>query len=77
MTVLYVTHDQEEALTMSDRITAFHDGRIEQVGASRDLYAIRPAVAGFLGESSFFPGVVRATANGVAVVEAAYGLLPG
>jgi putative spermidine/putrescine transport system ATP-binding protein len=79
MTVLYVTHDQEEALTMSDRIAVFRNGRIEQVGTPRDLYE-HPAsrfVADFLGESSFFPGVVHATVNGVAVVETAHGLLRG
>src|ERR1700741_5021000 len=38
MTVLYVTHDQEEALTMSDRIAVFRNGRIDQVGTPRDLY---------------------------------------
>jgi putative spermidine/putrescine transport system ATP-binding protein len=79
MTVLYVTHDQEEALTMSDRIAVFRNGRIEQVGRPRDLYE-HPAsrfVAGFLGESSFFPGTVRAMTNGVAVVETAHGLVRG
>ena len=79
MTVLYVTHDQEEALTMSDRIAVFRNGRIAQVGTPRDLYE-RPAsrfVADFLGESSFFPGIVRAVANGVAVVETSHGMLRG
>jgi putative spermidine/putrescine transport system ATP-binding protein len=79
MTVLYVTHDQEEALTMSDRIAVFRNGRIDQVGTPRDLYE-HPAnrfVAGFLGESSFFPGVVQATVDGVAVVKTMHGLLRG
>jgi putative spermidine/putrescine transport system ATP-binding protein len=79
MTVLYVTHDQEEALTMSDRIAVFRNGRIEQVGTPRDLYEhpINRFVASFLGDSSFFPGTVRAAANGVAIVETAHGLLRG
>ena len=60
MSVLYVTHDQDEALAMSDRIAVFHAGRIEQVGTPLDLYE-RPAtrfVAGFIGETNFFPGTV-------------------
>jgi putative spermidine/putrescine transport system ATP-binding protein len=54
MTFLYVTHDQEEALTMSDRIAVFNHGRIEQVGTPADVYE-RPAtefVAGFVGVSN-------------------------
>jgi putative spermidine/putrescine transport system ATP-binding protein len=54
MTFLYVTHDQEEALTMSDHVAVFNEGRIEQVGSPSDVYA-RPAtefVAGFVGTSN-------------------------
>lgn len=54
VTVVYVTHDQEEALTMSDRIAVMNHGRVEQLGSARDLYE-RPAnrfVADFLGESN-------------------------
>jgi putative spermidine/putrescine transport system ATP-binding protein len=54
ITFLYVTHDQEEALTMSDRLAVFNDGRIEQVGAPADVYE-RPAsefIAGFVGVSN-------------------------
>ena len=64
--VLYVTHDQEEALTMSDRIAVFNHGRIEQIGTPEDLYE-RPAtrfVAGFVGESNFFPARVLSVAGG-------------
>ncbi|WP_179243953.1 ABC transporter ATP-binding protein [Tistlia consotensis] len=60
--IVYVTHDQEEALVMSDRIAVFNHGRIEQIGASEELYE-RPRsrfVAGFLGESNFFEGRVEA-----------------
>ncbi len=67
MSVLYVTHDQDEALTMSDRIAVFNAGRVEQIGTPLDLYE-RPAtrfVAGFIGETNFFPGkVVGAEAGG-------------
>jgi putative spermidine/putrescine transport system ATP-binding protein len=58
ITFIYVTHDQEEALTMSDRIAVFNAGRIEQVGAPADVYE-RPAtrfVAGFVGTSNLLTG---------------------
>jgi putative spermidine/putrescine transport system ATP-binding protein len=58
--VVYVTHDQNEALTMSDRIAIVHRGRLEQVGAPRELYH-RPNnrfVADFVGEASFVEGIV-------------------
>jgi putative spermidine/putrescine transport system ATP-binding protein len=54
ITFVYVTHDQEEALTMSDRIAVFSDGRIEQVGTPGEIYE-RPSndfVAGFVGTSN-------------------------
>ncbi len=58
ITFVYVTHDQEEALTMSDRLAVFNRGRIEQVGTPADLYE-RPAtafVAGFVGTSNLLRG---------------------
>ena len=57
-TVVYVTHDQEEALVMSDRIAIFNEGRIQQLGSGVDLYD-RPAsvfVADFVGESTILRG---------------------
>ncbi len=60
ITFVYVTHDQEEALTMSDRIAVMNRGRIEQVGTPEDVYE-RPAttfVAGFIGVSNLMPAVV-------------------
>ena len=54
ITFVFVTHDQEEALTMSDRIAVFNDGRIEQVATPAELYE-NPAtsfVAGFVGTSN-------------------------
>jgi putative spermidine/putrescine transport system ATP-binding protein len=60
ITFIYVTHDQEEALTMSDRLAVFNRGRIEQVGTPADLYE-RPAtafVAGFVGTSNLLRGAV-------------------
>ena len=60
ITFIYVTHDQEEALTMSDRLAVFNSGRIEQVGSPADVYE-RPAtrfVAGFVGTSNLLAGDV-------------------
>src|SRR5260370_2229349 len=60
MSVLYATHDQDEALTMSDRNSVVHAGRIEQIGTPHELYET-PAtrfVAGFIGDTNFFPGRV-------------------
>ena len=61
ITTVYVTHDQEEALTLSDRIAVFNQGKIFQVGAPRDLYE-RPAdrfVADFIGINNLIEGAVR------------------
>jgi putative spermidine/putrescine transport system ATP-binding protein len=71
MTVIYVTHDQEEALTMSDRVAVFNKGRIEQIGAPSELYE-RPAtrfVADFIGETNFFAGTVAEVADGYCKIE--------
>lgn len=60
LTVIYVTHDQEEALAMSDRIAIMDQGIVHQVGRSMEVYE-RPAteyVGGFLGESNFLNGIV-------------------
>jgi putative spermidine/putrescine transport system ATP-binding protein len=61
VTIIFVTHDQEEALALSDRIAVFNDGRIEQVGTAKELYE-SPAtlfVARFLGDSNTFCGRVE------------------
>ena len=54
ITFIYVTHDQEEALTMSDRVAVFNEGRIEQVGPPAEIYERpgNPFVAGFVGTSN-------------------------
>jgi putative spermidine/putrescine transport system ATP-binding protein len=65
---LYVTHDQEEALTMSDRIAVFNKGRIEQIGTPEELYD-RPAtrfVASFIGDTNLVEGRVLGVAGGIA-----------
>jgi ABC-type Fe3+/spermidine/putrescine transport system ATPase subunit len=75
ITFVFVTHHQEEALTMSDRIAVFNDGRIEQVGPSRDVYE-RPRtrfVAEFLGAANFFTGTVTTDATGRTVVRSPAG----
>jgi putative spermidine/putrescine transport system ATP-binding protein len=58
ITMIYVTHDQTEAMTMSDRVAVFRDGRIEQLGSPLEVYD-RPAnrfVGEFIGDSNFFAG---------------------
>jgi spermidine/putrescine ABC transporter ATP-binding subunit len=69
-TTVFVTHDQEEALTMSDRVAVMQDGRIQQAGAPRDIYD-RPGtefVATFLGASNILRGEVRGRDGGKLVV---------
>jgi putative spermidine/putrescine transport system ATP-binding protein len=66
ITFIYVTHDQEEALTMSDRLAVFNRGKIEQVGDPTDVYE-SPAtrfVAGFVGTSNILSGVMAAKITG-------------
>ncbi len=62
ITVIYVTHDQEEALTMSDRIAVMRDGAIVQVGTPGELYEepVDAFVADFIGESNFLRGAITA-----------------
>ncbi len=79
ITFIIVTHDQEEALTLSDRIVLMRAGRIVQVGAPGDLYD-RPAsryVADFVGKSNFLPGKVMMATGDHAVLETSGGPLPG
>ena len=71
ISVLYVTHDQEEALTMSDRIAVFDHGRIQQVGTPEELYD-RPStrfVASFIGDTNLIAGRAVATADGACEVD--------
>src|SRR5262249_21161344 len=70
ITFVYVTHDQEEALTMSDRIAVMRAGKVEQLGSPEELYE-RPAtpfVADFIGTTNLLKGVVEGPDNGTVVV---------
>jgi putative spermidine/putrescine transport system ATP-binding protein len=75
ISVLYVTHDQEEALTMSDRIAVFNKGRIEQIGTPEELYD-RPAtrfVASFIGDTNRVEGRVLGVSGRICEIETAAG----
>jgi iron(III) transport system ATP-binding protein len=77
ITTLYVTHDQAEALSMSDRIAVMEDGRIAQEGTPREIYE-RPAtafVAAFVGTANFIPGSVATDAGGARGVQTDAGFL--
>ncbi|MCG3752630.1 MULTISPECIES: ABC transporter ATP-binding protein [unclassified Amycolatopsis] len=76
ITFVYVTHDQDEALVMSDRIAVFNNGRVEQVGTATELYEHPKSlfVAEFLGDSNVLPGVVEDTAVGRLLRGAGYEL---
>ena len=62
ITFIYVTHDQEEALTMSDRVVVMKDGEIQQIGTPQDIYnePKNAFVADFIGESNILDGIMRA-----------------
>src|SRR5580765_8068335 len=79
ITFVYVTHDQEEALTMSDRIVLMRQGRVAQIGTPRDLYD-RPAsryVADFIGETNLLGGTVVESRNGEATLRIGVDVLRG
>ncbi|GAB4372166.1 MAG: hypothetical protein Kow00128_20710 [Deltaproteobacteria bacterium] len=71
VTVVYVTHDQSEALTMSDRVAVFNDGVIQQLSSPDDLYErpLNSFVAQFIGENNRLSGVVRVVEGEEALVE--------
>ncbi|MBW9116927.1 ABC transporter ATP-binding protein [Rhizobium cauense] len=74
-TFVHVTHDQEEAMAIADRIVVMNQGRIEDFGPPSEIY-MRPRslfAAGFMGEVNFVPGTVRDANGGGAVVETALG----
>jgi ABC-type Fe3+/spermidine/putrescine transport system ATPase subunit len=71
ISILFVTHDQDEAMMMSDRIAVMSEGRIVQIGSPSDVYLhpATPFVAGFLGETNLVPGTYQGTDEGYAVVD--------
>jgi spermidine/putrescine transport system ATP-binding protein len=74
---VFVTHDQEEALTMSDRILVMRDGRIEQGGTPREIYRAPRTrfVAEFIGETNLFEGEVESVGDNRASIRTSEGLL--
>jgi spermidine/putrescine transport system ATP-binding protein len=70
ITFVFVTHDQEEALTMSDRIAVMSQGRVQQVGSARDIYEapVNRFVADFIGETNLLEVTVDAVSGAVAKV---------
>ena len=79
ITFIYITHDQGEALTMSDRIAVMNLGRIEQIGNGRDVYE-KPQtcfVAAFVGENNGFTGTITSVTGDIATVETSIGSLHG
>jgi iron(III) transport system ATP-binding protein len=79
LTTVYVTHDQKEALSISDRMAILEGGRILQVGSPREVYGRpkRKTVAHFIGETDFIPGRVLGLNGDRAVVETAVGKFEG
>ena len=77
ITFIYVTHDQEEALTMSDRIAVMRDGSIEQLDAPAEIYEHPKTkfVAGFIGESNLFDGKVINVEGSLLTIETAAGVI--
>jgi len=75
ITFVFVTHDQGEALTMSDRIAVMSEGRVEQVGAPFDIYSHPESlfVAGFIGSANLLPGTIASTDGGSTRVDLAGG----
>jgi spermidine/putrescine ABC transporter ATP-binding subunit len=70
-TVIYVTHDQEEAMVMSDRIAVMNEGKVQQVGTPDELYEkpVNKFVAGFIGESNFIEGSAVDVKDGVLMIQ--------
>ena len=66
VTTIFVTHDQQEALTMADRVAVMHDGRVEQFDAPAKIYNApsTPFVADFIGQTNRFGGTIQSIANG-------------
>lgn len=77
LTAIHVTHDQEEAMAVSDRIIVMRKGRIEQVGSPEELYSNpkTPFIANFIGESNFFDGSILRMNKESSIIEIRGGLI--
>jgi iron(III) transport system ATP-binding protein len=79
LTAVYVTHDQKEALSISDRMAILEGGRIAQIGSPGEVYRrpVSRVVADFIGETNFLEGTVESAGDGTALVETAIGRFEG
>jgi iron(III) transport system ATP-binding protein len=79
LTTVYVTHDQKEALSISDRMAILEGGVIRQVGSPQEVYRrpVTKMVANFIGETDFIPGQLISSGGGRASVETAIGRFDG
>jgi iron(III) transport system ATP-binding protein len=79
LTAIYVTHDQKEALSISDRMAILDSGRIAQIGRPEEVYR-RPqsrVIADFIGETNFIPGTIASTDGGTTIVNTEIGKFEG
>ncbi|MCE2394313.1 ABC transporter ATP-binding protein [Candidatus Poribacteria bacterium] len=76
-TAVYVTHDQQEAIHLADRMAIMREGSIIQVGTPREIYRYptNPFVASFIGETNFISGKIQSLSNGTAEIETEIGML--
>lgn len=79
VTFIYITHDQGEAMTMSDRVAVMNEGRIEQLGTPKDIYdsPSTPFTASFVGENNMFSGKVVMVAENMSVIDTPCGVFRG
>lgn len=79
LTAIYVTHDQEEALAMADRMAILDQGRISQIGTPEAIYRapLNATVAGFIGETNLLAGVLLETGDRSATIRTGAGVLAG
>lgn len=77
VTAVYVTHDQNEALSIADRLAVMKDGQVQQIGTPRDIYRLPQSrfVAEFLGETNFIPGKLKSFDSREMAVETPVGIL--
>ena len=79
LTAIYVTHDQKEALSISDRMAILESGKIAQIGRPEEVYR-RPrsrVIADFIGETNFIAGTIASSNGGTAIVDTPIGTFEG